>query len=73
MFLPLEVKPPGIEGTVLQSLRYGLDMTCEQSHELIHAYIDGELDLLRNEKSSATSTNVKRAARNIRISCICDR
>jgi mycothiol system anti-sigma-R factor len=42
------VKPPGIDGTVLQSLRYGLDMTCEQSHELIHAYIDGELDLLRN-------------------------
>jgi anti-sigma factor RsiW len=23
-------------------------MTCEQTHELIHAYIDGELDLLRN-------------------------
>lgn len=24
------------------------DMTCEQTHELIHAYTDGELDLLRN-------------------------
>ena len=23
-------------------------MKCEQTHELIHAYIDGELDLLRN-------------------------
>ena len=23
-------------------------MTCEQTHEVIHAYIDGELDLLKN-------------------------
>src|ERR1041384_6288646 len=35
-------------GRVCSLMFWTTDMTCEQTHELIHAYTDGELDLLRN-------------------------
>lgn len=51
------VERPGIDEACLQSLCLRaespensprINMNCEQAHELIDAYIDGELDLLRN-------------------------
>ena len=40
-------------------------MTCEQVQELIHAYIDGELDLVSNLEIEVTSVSVRCAGRNI--------